>query len=895
MGPTSWLVLAYRVLLLLYPASVRERVGEDMVECFHDLCVETSRRQGALALLGVAARTFLELPWSAARAHRHTVKTGKGGGGAMEALWQDIRFGLRGLVKRPGFTALAVLSLGLGVGANTSVFDMMKATVWTKLPVPRPDRLVRVFEVREEHADLSYPNFVDLARQADVFSGVFLHRLENFGLLTQGRSERVTGEIVTADYFRVLGIRPETGRFIDPSIDGAPEGSLVAVISHHLWTTTFGGDPGVVGRTIHLDGRPVTVVGVAPATFHGTKFGIAMDLWIPMRTWAFQEGWGPKWEKARGNTSMLCVARLAPGVSLDRANVVLAGIGQRLARAYPEDDRGMTLEALPEGAASINPDMASLPNVIGIIAVLASGLVLLVAACNVASLLLARAVARRREIGMRLALGADRGRLVRQLLTESALLGGLGTLVGVALAAWTSSLDKHLLPAVPYRLAIDTAPDAKTLLFAFAATMIAVLVFGLAPALDASRPGAADALRGKSGGTVGDGKVLNLVVVAVVALSFVTLFLAGTFAQSLTRVHAIDPGMGTKDRLLASMDLTLGGYHAAQAPAFYDRMLDEVRNLPGVRDAAVGTAVPLGDWSSGARVYATDRDYGPDELGPSTWYAAVTPGWLRVEGVRLIAGRGITRSDRSDAPRVVVVNEALAHTFWPDQEALGKHVRLSSQPGGTTYEVVGVTETGKYHSLIERPSPAMLFSMAQMPEPQGVLVTRAEGDPAALAGPVRQAAHAVDPAVPLFDVKTIGEHMRRAYWLYRVGADLAVVLGLLAATLALGGLYGIMVFRVGRQRREMGIRIALGAGSLRVFEHVLGGSFRLVGAGVIAGALVALVASRAVAGLIYGVPAAGVTRLVIVAGALGLLSLTASLVPAISATRADPVRAIKTE
>ncbi len=898
MDPTSWMVRAYRALLLLYPASTRERVGEDMAECFQDLCVETRRRRGLVGVLGVGLWTFLELPWSVARAHLATWKTGGGGGGFLETLWQDIRFAVRGLFQRPGFTALAVLSLGLGVGANTSMFNMMKATVWTELPVPHPDRLVRLFEVRDSHRDLSYPNFVDLTEQADVFSGAFLHRLENFGLLTEGSSERVTGEIVTADYFRVLGIEPELGRFLDPSIDGAPEAPLVAVVSHHLWSTTFGSDPGVVGRTIQLDKHPVTIVGVAPPRFHGTKFGIAMDLWVPMRTWAFQEGWYSTWSVARGNTSMLAVARLAPGVTRKEANAALTTIAARLGEQHPEVDRGMTFEALPEGAGSINPDMASLPDLIGLIALLASGLVLLVACGNVASLLLSRAVSRRREIGMRVALGAGRRRLVRQLLTESALLGTLGALFGVALSGWTSSLDRYLLPSIPYRLAIDTSPDARTLLFALGATVIAVLAFGLAPALHTSRGSVAEVLRSGDAdgvGRAGGGRLLNAVVVGVVALSFVTLFLAGTFTQSLERVHAVRPGMEIRDRLIASLDLALGGHGDAEASTFYDRLLAEVRKVPGVEDAAVGSAIPLGDWSSSTRVFADDRAYGVDERGLRTWYASVSPGWFGAAGVRIVSGRGFTRRDAAAAPRVVVVNQAFVRAFWQGQSPLGKKVRLTREPGERTYRVVGVTETGRYWSVTEKPSPAMYFSMAQQPETQAVMVMRTDGSPGALAGPVRAAAHRVDPAVPLFDVKTMTAHMARAYWLYRVGAQLALVLGLLAAALAMGGLYGIMVFRVGRRRREMGIRIALGAGSARVMRHVLAASLRLVGIGVGLGVLVTLGASRLVEGLLYDVTPASGGRLVAVAAVLGLLATAASIMPAFSATRADPVRAIKAE
>lgn len=895
---TSLMVRFYRALLHLYPATHRDRLGDDMVDCFEDLLEEGRARSGSVGILTVLVRTLVEVPRSVVVAHRESKREWERGGQSMDSVWQDIRFAVRGLGKSPGFTLLAVLSLGLGVGANTSMFSLVSATLWTPLSVPDAHELVRIKEVRETATEVSYGNYTDVVAEVDVIEDALLHTGASFALVSDEISQVIHGELVTANYFEVLEVDAAEGRFFSAAQHESPDAPLVAVISHYLWVGAFGSDPGVVGRTVMLNRRPVTILGVAPESFHGTKFGLSGDVWVPVRAWRRLDGWTPGWEQLRNSRSLLMLARLAPDATIESTNAALATVAARLEQEYPEANANFGLRAYPEVAGQIAPNQTSLPNLIGLIAILGSGLVLLVACGNVASLLLARAVARRQEIGVRVALGAGRARLVRQLLTESLILAGLGALVGTGIASWVGRLNGYLLPDIPYRFSLDTSATAGTVFFATAVSAAAILVFGLAPALQASRPGIAGVLRGDEGSDgvrFAGSRLLNGVVVGVVSLSFVTLFLAGLFAASLQHVRTLDPGFVQEGRMAATVDLALAGYSPPEATLIRTELSAAILARPEVSRVAWASAIPLGDFSSSSRLFADDREYAPDAPGTSAWAASVSPEWFDVSETALLEGRAFTPTDDRSAPAVVIVNEALARTFWPDGDVIGRRIRFSRDSDGDSYEVVGVVETGKYRSMIEPPMPAYFRPLQQSRRSISVLLAETSGDHAQLAAPLREAARAVDPSIVLYDVKTIERHWSNAFWLFRLGAQIGLVIGLLAAALSAGGLYGIMVFRVGQRRREMGIRVALGAGRSRVLRHVMRGSLTLVGWGLAIGGAAAMAVSGVMRSVVFGVEPADPTYLLGVGAFLTATAVLATLAPALGATRANPVEAIKTE
>ncbi len=896
---THTLARIYRVLLLLYPTATRTRVAEDMEECFRDLCLAAQRERGAVGTMGVALRTFAELPLSAWRARRMARKeTNRGRGAPMETLLQDIRYALRGLRTSPGFTVLAVFSLAVGVGANTSMFSLANGVLWQELPVPEAERLVRLYQVRDGTDNLSYPNVEDVREQADFFDGVFIHDLITFGISSDEISRIGYGEIVSGVYFEVLEVEPALGRFFDPATEGQPESPLVTVLSHHLWTESFGADPRVIGRVINLNGRSTAVIGVAPESFHGTKWGLGMDLWVPIRSWRAAEGWGV-WEEQRGSKNLLAVARLAPGVEMAEANAGLAVIGNRLAERYPVSNSDVSFRAYPERSGSVSPNAIQLPNLIAFLAIAASGLVLLVACGNVASLLLGRAVARRREIGLRVALGAGRVRLLRQLLTESVILAGLGGAFGIVMAVWATGFFDRFYPALPYRFAIQTSPDTAAVLFAIAASLTATLVFGLAPALQASKPGVAGVLRGdeRSAGGLrfGGTKLLNMVVVSMVSMAFVTLFLTGLFTSSLRNIRDMDIGFETEDRVMATLDLAVAGDSTLTAVAFFDRVVEEVAALPGVRGAAVSSGLPLADWSSSSRIFADGRDYAPNDPGLNAWRSSVSDEYFDVIGTRLVAGRAFATSDGNDAPSVVILNEAAAERLWPDEDAVGHRIRLQNVAGGNTYEVIGIAETGPYLQVSELSRPAFFRPLRQSSSSRNVLTVHAGVDPIGLVPQIRQAVKDVNPFVPLFNVKTAEMHVDGSLFLFRMGAEIATALGVVALILAAGGLYGVMTFRVRQRRREMGIRLALGARKRTVLGTVLGSSLRLTVVGMLIGSALALAVSGVLTTLVFGVAPGSPANLLTVAIGLALVALVATLMPALSASRADPVQSLRAE
>ncbi|MGD8276994.1 MAG: ADOP family duplicated permease [Gemmatimonadota bacterium] len=894
-----WLAV-YRLFLRLYPRILRLRYGAELESCFAEQYAAERARGGVRGASVFALRALVDAPVSAWRMHG-TNRSAPGGArgkgiGMVERLWLDLRQALRGLARSPWLTLLAVLSLSLGVGANATMLGMVNGVVWQRLPVPSPDRMVRVFErMQGEARSVSYPNFEGVRDAAsDVFAGAFVHTLEGFSLQSGDGAEVVYGEVVSADYFDVLGIEPEMGRWFTRAESGEPGGAELVVLSHHLWATRFASDPGVVGREVRLNDHPFTVVGVAPASFNGTKFGLGMDLWVPIRVWGRLAAWGMFDD--RGSAWLNVVARLRDGVTLAQARArlaaVAAGINAEEAREQPVD-----FAVFPESESSASPHAGGLMKVVGWLAIGASLLVLLVACGNVASLLLARSIARRREVGVRVAIGIGRGALAWQLLLESLLLALAGGVLGVGAAFVTSRSLLTYLPALPYRFAIDLAPDARVVVIAAVTALASAVLFGLFPVLDAARTDPVTAIKGGrlAGRRPAALRGMGAIVVAMVAFSCVSLVLTGLFVRSMGEARKADPGFAVEGRLYAMLDGSLTGDAAFDARAFYRELVARLESMPDVRSAAVASVIPLADHSNNSIVYAADHAYAAGESGLDTWRSAVTPDYFDAMGTTIVRGGGFGPEPRADGVRVALVNEVLADALWPGEDPIGKRIRFSREPTGAGIEVIGVVKAGPYETVGERPRAAMYRPFVQEPHTRSDIVVRTAGDPAAFAARLREAVAAVDPRVPVGRLITSDQHLRSAMWMYRFGAGVGTSLGLLALLLSAAGLYGVMAYSTGRSVRDVGIRMALGARAADVLRGVLFRGLRLAGLGVLLGLLAAAALGSTLSGLLFGVRARDPVTLGAVALTLVVIGCVASLFPAVAASRADPVRVLKEE
>lgn len=890
----------YRLLLRLYPRGLRLRYGAELESCFAEQYAAERRRRGAPGAAVFALRALVDAPlsaWRMRRTDRRAPERARGKGiGMVERFWLDLRQAARGLVRSPWLTVLAVLSLALGVGANATMLGMVNGVVWHELPVPAPDRLVRVFQRQQgEPQNVSYPNFESVRDAAgDVFSGVIVHDLSGFALRQGEGSEVVYGEVVSADYFDVLGIEPLRGRWFTRAEADGPDGAQVVVLSDHLWETKFESDPGIIGRNVTLNDHPFTVVGVAPADFNGTKFGLGMDLWVPIRVWGRLSGWSAFEE--RGSKWLNVVARLNDGVTLDQARSRLSAIASSIEAEYP-GNRRIEFAVFPESESSANPQAGALMKMVGWLAIGASLLVLLVACGNVASLLLARAVARRHEVGVRVAIGIGRGALARQLLLESLLLALLGAVLGIAAAFVTSRGLLTYLPVLPYRFALDLAPDSRVVLIAGAVALASAILFGLFPVLDAARTDPATAIKGgvRAGRRPAALRGLGVIVVGMVAFSCLALVLTGLFLRSMRQARHADPGFAVEGRLYATLDGSLTGDSAFDARAFYTRLVERLDAVPGVQAAAAASAIPLADRSSNSVVYADDRTYGENDTGIDTWRAAVTPGYFDAMGTTLLRGSGFGPENRRGGIAAVLVNDVLAERLWPGQDPVGKRIRFSREATGSSLEVIGVVQSGPYGTVGERPRAAMYRPFDQVPYEQADVVLRTVGDPASFAPRLREAVAAVDPRVPVNRIITSDEHLRSAMWMYRFGAGVGTALGLLALLLSAAGLYGVMAYSVGRSVRDVGIRMALGARSADVLRGVLLRGVRLAGIGVTLGLLAAVALGSMLSSLLFGVRGRDPLTLAAVALTLVVIGGVASLFPALAAARADPVTVLRSD
>jgi predicted permease len=816
----------------------------------------------------------------------------------MRTLFQDLRYGLRMLLRSPGFTVVGVASLALGIGVNTAIFSLVNAVLIRPVPVVREQG--RVVWLR---APSSYPDYLDYREQARSFEGMAaITGTREFSLTRGGEPELIKGEFVSTNYFDVLGVGAQLGRVFSEEEGRSP--TPVVVISQHLWRTRFDSDSTIVGRQISLNGLGFTVIGVAPEKFIGTEVGLNRELWLPLSmepslnppVAGRMDGGGKDSLHWRESHWLEVFARLKSGVTREQAGAELTGIARRVAetgagRVDAETLRRVQLLKMSGGMDPSDREEA-LP-IVGIMMTVVA-LVLLVACANIAGLLVARAAVRRRETAIRQALGAGRARLVRQWLTESVLLGVLGGAFGLLLALWANDLMISYAQATPLA-SLDLRLDYRVLIFTLAVSVAAGIVFGLAPALQASRIDIVTALKTEDAARAGTrrSRLRAAFVTAQLMLSVVLLVGAGLFIRSLMSAHSIDPGFRVERALTVPVDLGLLRYKAAEGRNFYRELLTRIEAQPGVERASLVRFAQLGFSFAQGQVVAEGRAQ-PGEEGTSAGFNVVGPRYFQTMGTQLMRGRDFTEADREGAPAVAVVNETLAQMLWPGEDPLGKRLSFEG-PQGPFLEVVGVARDGKYRSLGDRPRPYFYQPLFQSYEPKMTLVVRTSGDPLSVAGAVREQLRALDPNLPVADVKTLAEQFDLSLLPARVAAWTLGGFGLLALALAAIGIYGVVSFSVAQRTREIGVRMALGARGGDVLRLVLGEGLLVIGVGLLAGLLLALAATRVVAGFLYGVGATDPLTFAGVPILLGAVALAASYIPARRATRVDPMVALRHE
>ena len=824
----------------------------------------------------------------------------------MQNLWQDLRYAVRTFVKAPGLTLIAVLSIALGIAANTSIFTMVNAVLFKPMPVLHPEQLVALYTIDPNSrygGEFSYPDYRDYRDNNDLFSDLFVHHGTAVSLKNSGdKAELIWGELVSGNYFSGLGVTPATGRVFSPDDDRAEGGHPVTVLSHAFWQRRFGGDPNIVGKAVRLNGHDFTVVGIARKGFSGTRFvGFIPDVWVPItmhsQILADSEGW----LESRGGQSFNVNGRLKPGVTIQQATAAMNTFARHLAEAYPKTNANISVGMVPAG----NKTQPAI-TLLGYIPIVASlmmgivGLVLLIACANVANLLLARASAWRREIAIRLALGASRGRLVRQLLTESVLLSLLGGGVGLLLAQWFNALVPLSNPQLDFAtidFSYDLALDRRVLAFTFAISVLTGIIFGLLPALQASKPDLVTTLKGEAPALTSGMRRLslrNLLVVGQVALSLVLLISAGLLVRSMWHAQELNPGFESKRIMLASVDVGLHGYTEAKGRDFFKQIVQRVSSLPGVEPASIAGPLPLDAYSRGTNLIVEGYvpRYENERIGVGL--SIVGQDYFRAMNTRIVEGRGFTEHDDQTAPRVVVVNETLAQRFWPNESPIGKRIQLGNAQRPYC-EVVGVAEDGKYVFLGEPPTEYLFLPHAQNYEGQMTLIARTTGQPENLGDAIRQEVASLDSEIPVSGVKTMPVFLDRILSGPKSIAALAGLFGVIASLMAAVGLYGVMSYAVARRSRELGIRMALGARAGDVLWLVLKDGLILVGLGVAVGLAASTAASRLLSSFLYSTSPTDAGTFAVISLLLAATALLACFIPARRATNVDPMIALRYE
>ncbi len=833
----------------------------------------------------------------------------------MRDLLSDVQFALRTFVKSPVFAGVAILSLALGIGANTGIFTLLDQVLLRLLPVQDPQQLVQLkwkgsyYGSNTGDAAISYPMYKDFRDRNQVFSGVICRYALPLSLGLSGRGERLDGELVSGNYFQVLGVKAALGRVITPDDDRIPDGEPLAVLSYRFWKERFHGDPNVIGQNLLVNGRQLTVIGVSQAGFDGIEVGYSPKIRIPV---AMKKAMTPGWEQYslenRRGRWVNVIARLKPGVSMTQAKASLQPLFHSIlemevrekefahADAYTKQQfLRSSMDVLPgsRGRSALRQAEAPLWVLMAMV-----GLVLLIACANVANLLMARATGRQKEIAVRLAMGASRLRLMRQLLVESLLLSLAGGAAGLLVAAWSDDLLVRLMSTGSSPLELSTTPDARVLLFALAVSCLTGIVFGLIPSLQSTRPDVAATLKESAGAVIGGGhmRMRKTLVVAQVFLSLLLLIGAGLFVRSLRNLDTLNPGFRTHNVVAFSIDPRLNGYSKERTPIFYRQLLEKLRATAGVESAAFAIVRVLddNDWEQSISVEGYDPKPGED-IGP--YYNAISPGYCATLGLKLVAGREFLPSDVGKSHKVGIVNQKWAQKYFGGRNALGRHFGFGGDPGTKTdIEIVGIVEDAKYNNMRDQMSAQNFVPFDQTDLLTDVAVyVRTELKPEQMFAVIRGTVRDLDANLPVYGMRTLDEQLNQSLVAERLTAFLATVFGLLATLLAAVGLYGVMAYNVGRRTREIGIRIALGAPSPSVLWLIMQEVLLMLSLGVAVALPAAWGLARLVQSQLYGIAPNDPLSMAVATLAIVLVAALAGYIPALRATRIDPIRALRYE
>jgi len=825
---------------------------------------------------------------------------------------RDLNYAARTLASAPAFTIVVVLTLALGIGANTAIFSLTDQLLLRLLPVKSPERLVvfdgpGAFQGRTfNNGTFSYPMYRDLRDGTTVLDGVVARFPTPLTMMTGGRAERVSGELVTGNYFDVLGVRAEIGRTFTPEDDRTPGGHPIAMLSHNYWTRRFGADPGVLNRTVTLNGLPMTIVGVTPPGFYGVVVGENPDVTVPV---AMKAQMTPTWDDLQNRRSrwLTVMARLKDGMSRAQAEAAMNVLYRQINEQELKDittasptfrerfvGKHLFLQPGQKGRSDLRAQFSTpILVLMGMV-----GVVLLIACANVANLLVARGAARHKEVAIRLALGASRGAIVRQRLLESLLLAAAGAALGLVFAWWTGGLLLRTLPSDETARTLSADPDARVTMFALAAALLTALISGLGPALQSTRPALTATLKDESGsvaGATGQARFRKSLVVAQVGLSLLLLAGAALFARSLYNLKALDPGFQSDQLLGFSLDPSLNGYSSDRSLAMFQRLQEELTTLPDVRSATL-SVMPLmtdSNWSSTVHVEGYTAKDGED-MNPDV--DGIGPGFFSTMGQPLLAGREFTVKDAAGAPRVAIINESMATYFFGNAgSAIGRRLGWGRDKGAPM-DIVGVVKDAKT-STLRRDVRRFVYIPYTQGDEIGAMTfyLRVRGDAATIGASVRQAAQRVDPNLPLYEMKTMTAVMDDLLFMERMVAALSIAFGALATLLAAIGLYGVLSYSVARRTREIGIRMALGAERASVMWLVLREVALMVGVGLGVGVPLAIGVSRIVQSQLFELSAHDPAAIAGAAAILAIVALVAGYLPARRATCVDPMLALRYE